>query len=273
MPNATTADVINPSQGAGSGAGGEPKGSAQGTGESEKAQQGSAKGEPGSEGLFDGMDGATLHKSYKELQREYSKVQNEIVKKFEPYGGAEQVLQWTDYLSKNPDFAQWVAGQKSKTALGIDESQLDDNTKAALDAVRKIAKTVVDEAVGNLRAQEIAPLNESQTQELIDRHFEAMDKKYGEDWREMQDLMSELSDELPDSVQSRPTLENFEDLYFKALRKANKLEAYAAKKLQKTITEKKGKATDKPAAAGESTPKKATSIAEAFAQAKQAQGV
>lgn len=271
MEKGVTADVINPSQGAGSEGSGEPKGSATTGGEPEK-KEGSAKGEPGSEGLFDGMDGATLHKSYKKLQGEYSKIQNEIVKKFEPYGGAEQVLQWTDYLSKNPDFAQWVAAQKTKSALGIDESQLDENTKAALDAVRKIAKTVVDEEVGRLRTQEIGPLNESQTQDLIDRHFDAMDKKYGEDWREMQDLMSELSDDLPDTVQVKPTLEDFEDLYFKALRKADKLESYAAKKLQKTITEKKGKSTDKPAAAGESTPKRANSIAEAFAQAKQAQG-
>lgn len=271
MSDVTTAPVINPSQGAGSEGSGEPKGSAKTGGEPEK-KEGSAKGEPGSEGLFDGMDGATLHKSYKELQREYSKVQNEIVKKFEPYGGAEQVLQWTNYLSNNPDFAHWVASQKTKTALGIDESQLDDNTKAALDAVRKIAKTVVDEEVGRLRQQEIAPLNESQTQELIDRHFEAMDKKHGEEWREMQDLMSELSEALPDSIQSRPTFEDMEDLYFKALRKANKLDTYAANKLQKKINEKKGKSTDKPASAGESTPKTATSIAEAFAQAKQAHG-
>jgi hypothetical protein len=270
MEKGATADVINPSQSKGSEGSGEPKGSASPSGEPEK-NSGSAKGEPGSEGLFDGMDGATLHKSYKKLQGEYGRIQNEIVKKFEPYGGAEQVLQWTDYLSKNPDFAQWVTAQKTKSALGIDESQLDDQTKAALDAVRKIAKTVVDEEVGRLRTREIAPINETQTQDLIDRHFDAMDKKYGEDWREMQDLMSELSDDLPDSIQNKPTLEDMEDLYFKALRKSNKLESYAAKKLQKTITEKKSKATDKPASAGESTPKKAMSIAEAFAQAKQAQ--
>jgi hypothetical protein len=262
--------VNNPSPGAGSGDGGEAKASAEVKGESE-VKGSDEKGTQGTEGLFDGMDAPTLHKSYKKLQGEYSRVQNEIVKKFEPFGGPEQVLQWTEYLANNPDFAQWVAQQKSKTVLGVDESQLDDQTKSALKAVREIAKSVVDEEVGRIRRTEIAPLNEAAKQQLIGSHFDTMDKQYGAEWHEMRDLMSELSENLPQETQDRPTFDDVEDLYFKALRKSGKLESYAAKKLQKTIAEKKGKATDKPTGAGESKPAKATSIAEAFRLAK-AQG-
>lgn len=262
----STAEVINPSQGAGSEAGGEPKGSTEGTGE--PGGSGSAKGEQGGAGLFDGMTPETLHRSYKELQKQYSQIQNDVVKKFAAYGGPEQVLQWTQYLSNNPSFAEWVTAQRNKNATGIDESQLDDQTKAALDTVRKIARSVVEEEVGKVRQQEIGPLTEAAKQTLLASHFDSMDKAYGEEWHEMRDLMSELSENLPAEIQDHPTFDDVEDLYFKALRKSNKLESYAAKKLKQSIDTKKGKATDKPGVTGESTPKRATSIAEAFRQAQ-----
>jgi len=237
----------------------------------EAGEKASAKGEPGAEGLFDGMDAPTLHKSYKNLQREYSRIQNDVVKKFEAYGGTEQVLQWTAYLANNPEFAKWVTAQKTKNEIGIDESTLDESTKSALDTVRKIAKSVVAEEVGRVW-QDIEPISELQKQESLARHFEDMDDKYGDAWHEMRDLMSELSEDLPQKAQDRPRFEDVEDLYFKALRKSGKMDAYAAKQYEKKLTEKKSKSTTKPSSAGESMPLAAKSIAEAFALAKQQQG-
>ncbi len=268
MADTNDKDQNNASDSAESDDSGEAKASAKVTGESDN-KKASAKGEHSGDGLFDGMTPETLHKSYKELQREYSKIQNDIVKKFEAYGGPDQVLEWTEYLSKNPDFATWVAQQKTKSALGVDESQLDDETRKALDAVRKIAKSVVEDEVNKIRQQEIGPLSETYKQSLLESHFVKMDSLYGKDWHEMRDLMSELSEELPDKIQDRPKFEDVEDLYFKALRRSGKLESYAAKKYQQKLTEKKGKSTDRPATGGESAQKPAKSIAEAFRQAKE----
>lgn len=250
---------------------GEPKGSDKEGGESEKKASGEKRTE-GEAGLFDGMDAPTLHKSYKELQKEYSRIQNEIVKKFEPFGGPEQVLQWTNYLANNPDFAQWVTQQKTKSALGIDENQLDDQSKAALETVRKIARQVVADEVGKIRSQDIAPISEAHKQQLLESHFVKMGDKYGDDWHEMRDIMSELSEDLPESIQDRPKFEDIEDLYFKALRKTGKLNSYAEKLHKQKLTEKKSKATDKPTSASESAPRPSKSIAEAFAEAKRVHG-
>lgn len=272
MSTATTADHVNAHEGTGTEASGELDDKSARTTEAEGKpgeEKASATGEPSGEGLVDGLNLKTLPKQYKDLQREYNRLQNEIVKKFDRFGGAEQVLQWTDYLSNNPDFAQWITEQKTKSSLGIDETKLDDQTKAALETVRRIARSVVDEEVSKIRQKEIAPLSEAAKQNLISSHFELMNRQYGDEWHEMRDLMSELSENLPQEMQDQPTFEDIEDLYFKALRKSNKLEAFAAGKLKKQIEEKKGKSTDKPAPTGQGTPKAAKSIAEAFAMARQ----
>jgi len=234
----------------------------------QSAEKASDKEGTAGEGLFDGMTPEKLHKSYKNLQREYSRIQNDVVKKFEVYGGPEQVLQWTQYLANNPEFNQWVVSQKNKTELGIDESTLDESTKSALQTVRKIARSVAEEEMKKVR-QEIEPISETQKQEVLARHFEDMDDKYGDSWHEMRDLMSELSESLPQNVQDRPKFDDVEDLYFKALRKSGQMDSYAAKQYEKKITEKRAKSTSKPTSPGESTPSKARSIAEAFAMAKQ----
>jgi len=260
-----TVDDPNADRHTASDASGEPQGSADADGEAGKGSASAGK-EPAGAGLFDGMTPEQLHKSYKHLQAEFTKEKG-VSKKFEAYGGADQVLQWTQYLINNPDFANWITSQKTKNALGIDESTLDDQSKAALDAVRKIAKSVVQDEVNRVR-KEMAPISEAQSAALLETHFAKMDKEYGEDWHEMRDLMSELSENLPEHTLSNPKFEDVEDLYFKALRKTGKLEAYAEKKLQKKMDNKKGKSTDKPGATGETAPKRANSIKEAFEQAK-----
>jgi hypothetical protein len=263
-----SADHVIDHGGAGSDAEGEAKASLKGEGE--PGNKTTAKGEPGAEGLFDGMDAPTLHKSYKNIQREYSKVMNDVVKKFEAYGGAEQVLQWAAYLQNNPEFAQFVANQRNKTALGIDESKLDDSTREALSTVRKIAKAVAEEEVSKISPR-IAEVSEAQKKELILTHMDTMDDKYGDDWHEMRELMSELSEGLPAKAQDNPTFDDFEDLYFKALRKSNKMEAYAAKQYESKLKTKQKQSTGKPQASGESAPSTAKSMMEAYLAAKEAQ--
>ena len=246
---------------------GEPQGSTETSGES--VNQEAKSGEPSGEGLFDGMTPEKLHKSYKSLQSEYTKAQ-EAVKKLEKYGGPDQLVQWADYLSNNQEFANWVQSQQNKNILGVKEDEMDDATKQALDTVRKLSRAEAEAIVRDVMKKEIAPLSEGYKQQIIEKHFETMDTKYGKEWHEMRDTMSELSSELPQNVQDRPTYEDMEDLYFKALRKTGKMETYAKKMYAKELESKKSKATERPSQAPQSGDKQYSSIQEAFAAAKRA---
>jgi hypothetical protein len=213
------------------------------------------------------MDAPTLHKSYKSLQGQYTKV-NEAIKKLERFGGPDQISQWAEYLSNNPRFAEWVQKEQAAKVTGLDESEMDETTRKAYDTVKKIADNTADQKVRAILESEIAPLAAAYKQQLLDTHFKAMDSKYGKDWHELRDTMSELSADLPARVQNKPTLDDIEDLYFKALRKSGKFDAFAANQYQKKLTEKKARSTDKPSSVAQSAPKQYKSIAEAFADAK-----
>ena len=241
---------------------GEPQGSTENQGES---VEGEPNGEPSGEGLFDGMKPEQLHKSYKSLQSQYTKVQ-ESLKKLEKYGGPDQLIGWADFLSNSQEFAQWVQSQQNKNILGTPE--VDEEQQKALDAVRRIAESIVDQRVKDLYQKEVAPLSETYKQQMLQSHFEGMDKTYGADWHEMRDVMSELSEELPQNVQDNPSYEDIEDLYFKALRKTGKIQTYAKKMYEKELSAKKAKAVDRPSSAPQAGSKPATSIQEAFEMAK-----
>src|SRR5512139_3162289 len=211
------------------------------------------KGTKGEAGLFDGMDAPTLHKSYKSLQGEYTKVQ-QAIKKLEKYGGPDQIAQWADYLQNNPRFAEWVQKEQMAKSTGLDDAEMDDATKKAYETVRKIADTATDMKVRQVLQNEIAPLAEAHKQLILEKHFSTMDDKYGKEWNEMRDMMSELSEELSQRAQNNPTIDDIEDLYFKALRKSGKFDAFAAKQYQKKLTDKKAKSTDKPGSPAPSAP-------------------
>src|SRR3972149_6594074 len=244
--------------------GGEPQGTTEASGEPVK---GEPKGEPSGEGLFDGMTPEQLHKSYKSIQSEWTKAQTNL-KKLEKYGGPDQLTQWADYLSTNQEFAKWVQSQQNKNVLGTEE--IEPEQQKALDAVRKIAESIVDQRVKDLYQKDVAPLSQAYKQQTLQGHFSAMDSKYGAEWHEMRDTMSELSESLPQSTQDRPSLDDIEDLYFKALRKNGKMETYARKMYEKTLTAKKAKSTERPSTAPAAGAKPATSIQEAFEMAKRA---
>ena len=213
------------------------------------------------------MDATTLHKSYKSLQAQYTKI-NEGFKKLERFGGPDQIAQWADYLSSNPRFAEWVQKEQIQKTTGLDESEMDDATKKAYETVRKIADSATDAKVRQILQNDIAPLAEAHKQLILEKHFSTMDDKYGKDWNEMRDVMSELSEDLSQRAQNNPTIDDIEDLYFKALRKSGKFDAFAAKQYQKKLTDKKARSTDKPGSPAPSAPKQYKSIAEAFADAK-----
>jgi len=243
---------------------GEPTGSVE---NGESGTQAPDKERTAGEGLFDGMTQEQLHKSYKSVQGEYTKNQ-QLLKQFERFGGAEQVIQWANYLGQNPDFAQWWQGQQTKNALGIDESKLDPETKSAYDTVRKISEQIADTKLRQAIQQDIAPVADALKQQLLESNFKKMDEKYGAEWQELRDTMSELSEELPEKIQDRPSFDDIEDLYFKAMRKTGKFETYARKLHEKSLNVKKAKATGKPQTGGESQIQPSHSMQEAFAAAK-----
>jgi hypothetical protein len=250
---------------------GEAKASATDNGESAKTAS-EKKGTAG-EGLLEGMEHIPAEhreKSYKALQAEYTKLNTQF-KKLEQYGGPDQMIQWAEYLAKNPRFSEWVQNEQGRNILGVKEDELDEQQQKALNVVRTIAEQVADAKIKQIRQTEIAPLSEKYKEKLLDEHFSTMDKKY-EGWRELQDDMAEMSESLSKEAQDNPSFEDLEDLYFKALRKTGKINDYAAEMHNKKLQQMKSKTTEKPSAAPASAPKQFKTIAEAFAYAKQQHG-
>lgn len=229
-------------------------------------------GESSPESLFDGMTGEQLHKSYKSLQGEYSK-QREGMKMLEQYGTPEQIAQWAAYLQNNPRFQDWVKQEQSRNAYGINEGELDEDQQKAMNVVQNIVNQTVEARLSELKKQEIDPIAGKLKDETLEKHFESMDKKYGAKWREHQDKMGDLSEDLPPKIQDNPSFKNVEALYFQALAEVGKLDTYAAEKYQEQLNEKKKKATEKPTDHVASQPKAARTMQEAFEQAKRSAGV
>lgn len=269
MSEENTLEQSNDAVQAESSVSGEPKGSVEG-GESENKS--SAKGEPGAEGLFDGMDAQTLHKSYKSLQGQFTKL-NDQFKTLEKYGGASQMTQWAEYLQNNPRFVEWVKAEQARNVLGVDENDLTEDQKKAMDLVRKMASVEATNQIQRIVQEKVLPLSEAYKQQLLESHFKSLDEKYGKDWTEVKDVMAELSDALPIDKKDRPTFDDIEDLYFKALRKTGKFDSYAAKQYERKITQKKSKDTGRPAALSGTSTNSPKSIAESYAEAKRAMGL
>jgi hypothetical protein len=237
-----------------------------------------ASGEPTGEGLFDGQTPEQLHKSYKELQSEFGK-RNETLKQleanikaFDRFGGQEHMLKIANYLSSNPRFAQWIASEQQKNVLGVNESDMDEETKKAIGIVQNVAEKIADRKVREALKSEVAPIADNLREQMFDKAFNAMDKKY-DNWREMQDEMADLSDEMPEKRRNNPSFDDIEGLYFEALRKTGKMDDYAAKMYERKLTDKKNKSVEKPEPKpGESAAGTAKTMAEAFALAKKQQG-
>jgi hypothetical protein len=215
---------------------------------------------------------------YKEIQSAFSKATDELkglkdtVGKFETYGGADKVVEYVDYLTKDPEFANWVKSRQSLNAYGVDESQLQPEEKQAVDLVQKMIKSALAEKEAELEKKwesKINPVAETVRANMIREHFNGMDDKYGEDWREMKDVMDELLKSEPSGVQNSPSFEDVEHLYIKAIMREDKMGDFASKIYEKNLKDKTEQASDGPAMKpGKAAPKQAQTIQEAFEQAK-----
>ena len=206
-----------------------------------------------------------------EAQKHFKTLQTKLTKRTEGYnklksdldtfGGPEQVVQWLNYLANNPDFAKWVEEQKGRETLGVkDDDGLDDETKKAMEIVRKLAREEAERMV--------SPITEAQSRAHISDVMGQMDKKYP-GWQEFKEQMGELAESFPESVQSKPSLRDMETLYFMALNETGKMDDYAAKVYEKKLKSVKDKTITKPSS---SPPiegfKKARTLQEAYMIAK-----
>lgn len=248
--------------------GGEPdNGPAEPSGEPSDAVA-PAKSEPSGEGLFDGMTPENLHKSYKSLQSEYTKTKEAmkgIQTSLDAYGGVENISKWAEYLSSNPRFAEWVEAERKAQLFGVkNPTNVSDEEKRAMEIVQRIA----DERIQAAMREKVEPIANQYKDKMLAETFVSMDRKYP-DWREMREVMSEIGAALPREIQDNPTLDNIEDLYWKALRQSGKIEQVMTKMYENNLRQKKSAATIKPTAtAGAATMPAPKTIKEAFEQAK-----
>ncbi|MCK5021226.1 MAG: hypothetical protein KAS32_29720 [Candidatus Peribacteraceae bacterium] len=217
---------------------------------------------------YDGMTGESLHKSYKEMQADYTKMK-QAVKALDEYGGLDGTSSTLAYLRGNDDFHKFVEAQRNKDAYGFDQTDMEPDQKSAIDLVEKISSKSVSDAMDKVIAERLAPLEKKIKETSLNKVFSGMDDKYPE-WRGLQDVMGDLAERLSPEVYSDPGFEDVEALYHLALSKAGKFDDYAAKRYQHMLEQKKKNDTGKPAAhAGASEPGRARTMREALAMAKE----
>lgn len=203
-------------------------------------------------------------KHFKSLQTKLTKRTegyNELKGKFDVFGGADQAAQWLSYLADNEDFANWVREQQERKTLGVKGDEgLDEDTRKAMDIVRKLAREEVERIV--------APLTQAQSKSHITEVMSQMDTKYP-GWQEHKETMGELAENFPESVQNKPSLKDLESLYFMALNETGKMDDYASKMYEKKLQSMKKKTIEKPASSQNTEGyKHARTLREAFEIAK-----
>jgi hypothetical protein len=173
------------------------------------------------------------------------------------YGGPEKVAALMNELSNDPGFAKYLEKKRG----GLNEEELDEDTRAGLKMVREVAAKIAKEENASLRADV-----DRMKQRSIKRHFNKLDKNYP-DWREHQSEMKEGIKNLSSDVRDDPDYEDLVDLYNRAALKKGKLKTLDEwDKLQKEKLKKDTRGEE-----GESIDTKlprATTLDEAFAQAK-----
>ena len=191
------------------------------------------------------------------------------------YGGLEGITKWAEYLSNNSEFADFVKAQQD--ALNQPEgqqsqedlSQYDEDTRKALELVDQRAQAIADQRLAEAMAQRVDPIANKYKEENLQASISKMDETYGEDWHEARDTMAKLANELPAELQDNPNFEALDDLFWKAMRIDGKRDDFAAKLYSKKLEKAKSHSTERPAStAGLAAPKKANTVAEAFAMAK-----
>ncbi len=239
-------------------------------------------GEPKSavEGLPEDWNADTMadrFKDYQNLQREFG-TRNEELKGFKDvaeqrasFGGSDQLMEWASYLQNNPRFAEFIQTEQTREnneQLGYDEN-MDDDTRNALDLVRKEAERIADAKIQDYIKNKVDPITDRYREADLESNLSQMDDKYGDSWRDVQDEMAKLAEGLPLDVQDAPTLDVLEDLYWKAIRTTGKIDGVMASMYEQKLNAKKAHSTERPASnAVQGQPKKAMTMQEAFAQAK-----
>jgi hypothetical protein len=223
--------------------------------------------EPGEE-LFDGKTAEQLQESYKALQTEFNN-RNESSKALESrlnnYGGMDAVEQWLTFMNTDEGMANYIRQRQQEQVFGQPQEEISDEQKQAQD----IVNSLVDQKIQALQKTSIEPLAQAYQQKLLEENMKIMDTTHGPEWRELQNDMLSLAKKLPESVQNNPSYEDIDDLYTLALKHSGRADEIAAKRYEKTLLEQRAKSQEKPiSAVGKPANKKATTIGEAWAQAK-----
>ena len=255
----------------------------------EGMQNGLPAGEPTGEGSVGGAPPVQdinyfkgeLEKSqnqYKEIQSLSDKRYNELqtaqgtMSQFEKFGGPEQLLQWAEYLNNNPRFNEFIQSEQ-RSKYGIDTTNMDQKQSEAIKTVETIARQIASEEVAQIRKNEVDPLVQRNQQAHVQGLFGQMDTEFPE-WRDVQDQMEELSENLSPEKQANPTLKDIKMLYYSALDESGKFQDFQAQQYQKVLEGKKNNASDPPPTNyGSADVGPVNSLLEAFQKSKQQHGV
>ena len=226
-----------------------------------------SSGESG-EKLFDGKTAEQVYESYKALQTEFG-TRNEANKAtsdwLSRYGGQEQVEQWLTFMNTDEGMQNYIRERNQEQVFGQPQEEITDEQRQAQD----IVKGIVQRELEAFKNSQVDPIANSYKAKLLEENMKTMDTKYGAEWRNEQTQMLDLAKRLPESIQDNPSFEDINDLYILSLSRSGKLDEMAVARYEKTLKEQKAKSQEQPiSSVGKPAAKKASTILEAFNQAK-----
>lgn len=207
-------------------------------------------------------------KSYKEMQSWNSKTQNknselegnlqQIEDRLAPLGGLEKVVQAFSYMQNDPDFRALAAKKSGRPdPSAVDESNMSDEAREALEMVRKTVRAELNPMLDKLKREQIEPLTDRVRQGDLNSIADDLLENYGEQFQEQLPTIERLAKGLPQESLDNPSYKIMESLFHDSLREDGRAESYYLSGYQNKVQGKKGKVTGSPQNRGvnESMPK------------------
>jgi len=186
----------------------------------------------------EGMSPDGLAKSFKEMQGSKDKHLNTIKTvndAFQAYGGAEQALQALDSIANDEKVLNAIREARSP------QSDMDEDTKAALDMVRKELGPEQKAAI----QKEMAPIQNALKQQELDKAVTRLNKDFGDNWKELEGSAAQILKGR--GYQSGfATAEDIVGAFGEAAMRAGKFELLADAVNEKKLAKAKATGTDKP---------------------------
>jgi len=212
-----------------------------------------------------GLD--SFEKRYNDLRPEFDRKSqrlSEIERSLNAYGGVDRAAAALQYMTTDPEFVKLINKKQGISSDDPPEEELDDDMKQAKETILKWTQEAMKEELGKYNAG-IAPVLDDYRTQQAQSTLSEMDVKHP-GWRDYTEDMGKLLGELSPDIK-KIDLKLVEGLFFNALSRSGKMDAWLDSKMKTKLAEKKGKSVEKPDATVNGTVPKAKTMVEALNRA------